>query len=104
MSDRIFFSYERMEPHRYPSPRGIKNMLYKNFCNMYKNTDISKIPLSTEFIVKSIKYKDTTKADYILLKYKVTNIDWEEIREIKGIKFNSKNFRWIDLTEKNYDE
>jgi hypothetical protein len=104
MSDRIFFSYERMEPLKYPTPKDIRNILYKKFCYTYKNIDISKIPLSTEFIIKSIKYKDVTKADYILLKYKVTNIDWEDIREIKGEIFNPKNFKWMNITEKNYDE
>lgn len=104
MDNRLYFTYERMLPLKWPEPRNVKLILLKMFCNIYKNSYLSDIPYSTEIIVKSIKNKDPTKMDHILLKYKIVNVDWEELRSIKDVKFELKNFRWINTTEKNYDE
>lgn len=104
MSDRLFFIYERMEPLRYPEPRDIRSILQRKYCGIHKGVDISDLPYSTEIIVKSIKAKDPSKADHILLKYKVINVDWEELRHEKNIKFDSSDFRWLNITEQNYDE
>lgn len=93
-----------MEPLRYPEPRDIKSKLMSIFCGINKNSMLSDIPYTTEIIVKSIKNKDPSKADYILLKYKVINVDWTDLRELKNVKFDPKKFRWINTTEKNYDE
>ena len=104
MNGRIYFTYERMEPFKYPEPRDIRAILQRKFCSVYKDSDVSNIPYSTEIVVKFIKSKDLNKADYTLLKYKIVNVDWEEIRNIKKVKFNLKNFRWLNLIEQNYEE
>lgn len=104
MDERLYFTYERMAPFLYPNSRNIRQLLTSMFCNMYKNSRLSDIPYTTEIIVKSIKNKDPTKIDHILLKYRVINVDWEELRYIKDVMFDPKKFRLIDTTEKNYDE
>ena len=53
--DKIYFTYERMEPIRYPEPRDIRMILQKKCCSIYKDVNISNIPYSTEIIIKSIK-------------------------------------------------
>lgn len=101
MSDKIYFMYERMEPHRYPEPRDIRSQLEKRIVAKYKDQPISKITLSTEFILKSIIPKDGS-AERPLLKYKVINVDWEDTREIKDINFDNKMFKWIKGDEPEY--
>jgi len=103
MTERIYFSYERMEPFRYPDPRDLRMQLSKQMCYKYKDCKISKIPLSTEIILKTIKPKDPAKAEIILLKYKVLNVDWEEVRNIKDTTFTSKMFRWQKAEEVDYE-
>ena len=93
--DKIFFSYERMEPFKYPVPRDVRTQLLKKICTKYKDKPLSAIPLSTEIILKTIKPKDPSKAEILLLKYKIILEDWEEIRKIDNIMFNSKMFRWM---------
>jgi hypothetical protein len=104
MSDKILFSYERMEPRKYPEPRDIRMQLNKQICFKYKNKPLSDIPLSTEIILKTIKPKDPTKAEILLLKYKVCIEDWEETREMKDVIFNPKNFRWVKNPPPEYGE
>jgi hypothetical protein len=104
MEDKIFFTYERMEPFKYPSPRDLRSQLMVIICNMYKDIIIGKIPYSTEIVLKSIKSKDPEQPDKILLKYKIVSFDWEDLRHIKDVKFNKKMFKWLDLIEKNYDD
>jgi len=94
MSDKILFTFERMEPKKYPEPRDIRMQLSKQMCYKYKDKPLSSIPLSTEILLKTIKPKDPTKAEILLLKYKVLIEDWEETREMKDIIFTSKMFRW----------
>jgi len=93
MSDKIYFMFERMEPKRYPEPRDVRIQLEKFMVSKYQDISISKITLSTEIILKSLKPKDGS-LEKPLLKYKIINIDWEETRKIKDIKFNKKMFRW----------
>lgn len=92
-----------MEPMHYPEPRDIKVQLMRKFNFLYKNCNISDIPYSTEIILKSIKNKDPSKLDHILLKYRIINTDWEELRHEKGVKYNSHDFRWIDTVEQNHE-
>lgn len=94
MSDKIYFSYERMEPIRYPEPRDIRIQIQRAMISKYKDKKLSEIPLSTELILKFIKSKDETP-DKILLKYKVINVFWEEVRKIKNINFEPKMFRFM---------
>jgi len=101
MSDKIYFAYERMEPFKYPDPRDLRSQLEKRIVAKYKDQPISKITLSTEFILKSIVPKDGSP-EKPLLKYKVINIDWEETREIKDLKFDRKMFKWIKDEEPDY--
>jgi hypothetical protein len=104
MNERLYFTYERIAPFLYPIPRNIRQILMRMFCGMYKNSKLSDIPYTTDIIVKSIKNKDPAKIDHILLKYRIINIDWEELRSIKDIIFDPKKFRFLDTTEKNYDD
>jgi hypothetical protein len=104
MDERLYFTYERISPFLYPNPRNIKQLLTSMFFKEYKNSRLSDIPYTTEIIVKSIKNKDPTKMDYVLLKYRIINVDWEELRSIKDVNFDPKKFRLLDTTEKNYDE
>jgi len=97
--DRLYFVYERMEPFLYPEPRTVRIDLEKKLCYKYKDTKVSKIPLSTEIILKVLKPKDPTKADKILLKYKVVILDWEETREMKDVIFTKEMFRWAKNDE-----
>ncbi len=103
MSDKIYFMYERMEPQRYPEPRDIRSQLERYMIMKYKNESISKITLSTEFVLKSIKPKDGSP-ERPLLKYKVINLDWEDTREIKDINFDRKMFKWAKGDEQNYED
>lgn len=101
MSDKIFFMYERMEPFKYPEPRDLRSQLERRMAAKYKDQPISKITLSTEFILKSIIPKDGSP-ERPLLKYKVINLDWEETREIKDVKFEKKMFKWMKAEEPEY--
>jgi hypothetical protein len=92
-----------MEPLKYPEPRDIRTQLEKRIVGKYKDQPISKITLSTEFILKSIKPKDGSP-ERPLLKYKVINVDWEDTREIEDIKFDKKMFKWVKGDEPNYDD
>ena len=103
MSEKLYFEYKRMEPFAYPEMRDVRSQLFVQMCKKYKDTKVSKIPLSTEIILKTIKFKDTTKADKILLKYQVVILDWEETREMKDVIFNSKMFKWIKNEEVDYE-
>ncbi len=94
MDGKIYFEYERMEPFKWPEPRDVRMQLEKNMLHKYKDQPISKITLSTEIILKSIKFKDGG-LEKPLLKYKVINIDWEETRGMKNVKFDRKMFKWI---------
>ncbi len=98
MSDKIYFMYERMEPFKYPEPRDLRAQLERLLTTKYKNEPLSKIVLSTEFVLKSIKPKDGSP-ERPLLKYKVVNIDWEDTREIVDIIFDRKMFRWMKKDE-----
>lgn len=95
--------YERMDPFKYPEPRDIRNQLERRMINKYKDDPISKITLSTEFIIKSIKPKDGSP-ERPLLKYKVVNLDWEDTREFKNINFDRKIFRWAKEEEHEYGD
>jgi hypothetical protein len=101
MSDKIYFAYERMEPFRYPEPRDIRSQLERHIIGKYKDQPISKITLSTEFVLKSIVPKDGSP-ERPLLKYKVINADWEDTREIKDIIFDRKMLRWMKGDEPEY--
>lgn len=101
--DKIHFEFERMEPLLYPSPKNIRLELYKQMCIKYKDTKIYKIKLSTEIILKTIKFKDPIKAEKILLKYKVVNLDWESTRSDKTTLFNSKMLKWEKTEEIDYE-
>ena len=92
---RIYFEYERMEPFKWPEPRDIRTQLETRMFGKYKDSKISKIPLSTEFILKVIKAKSADQADKILLKYKVVNVDWEQTREMSDEVFDRKMFKWV---------
>jgi len=59
--------------------------------------------LSTEIILKTLKFKDPAKAEKILLKYKVINVDWEDTRNMKDVIFNNKMFKWIKTEEVDYE-
>jgi hypothetical protein len=102
MKDRIYFSYERMEPMKYPEQRDTRMKLTKYICDMYKNKPISDIPLSTEIILKTLKPKDPSKADIILLKYKVINEDWDNTRYDKDTIFINSLFKWVKEEEIDY--
>ena len=105
MSDRdtfkIYFVFERMDPFKWPEPRDIRSQLQKLITAKYKDKPISKITLSSEFILKSLKPKDGSP-EKPLLKYKVINQDWEETREIKDVIFNNNMFRWTKGDEPIY--
>jgi hypothetical protein len=90
-----------MEPFKYPEPRDIRSQLERRMTAKYRDQPISKITLSTEFILKSIIQKDGSP-EKPLLKYKVINVDWEETRETKDINFDKKMFRWIKNEEPEY--
>ncbi len=100
---RIYFEYERMEPLRYPEPMDVRTILKRKMCGKYRDSKISKIPLSTEFILKVIKAKTADQADKILLKYKVVNVDWEETRDVKDEVFNENMFRWVKGNSGDYE-
>lgn len=102
MNDKIYFTYERMEPVKWPAPRDLRSQLQREFVKKYKDKTLSKITLSTEIILKSIKPKDGGP-ERPLLKYKVINIDWEDTKKIDDIDFNSKMFRWM-REEQTYNE
>lgn len=85
---KLYFYYERMEPLKYPDPRDLRNQLRAKFNSIYKNKMIGNIPLSTEIVLKNI-------GQIPVLKYKVIQIDWEEAREMKDVKYDSKMFCWI---------
>jgi hypothetical protein len=91
--DKIFFEFSRMEPFKWPEPRDIRIQLESLMIAKYKNVPVSKITLSTEFVLKSLKLKNGSP-EKPLLKYKVINIDWEDNRELKSIIFDKKMFRW----------
>jgi len=91
--DRLYFIYERMEPKRYPEPRDIRLDLKKLMVAKYKDQPLTKITLSTEFILKSIKPSDGSP-ERPILKYKVINCQWDMTKEISDIKFDKKMFRW----------
>lgn len=99
--DKIEFTFERMEPFKWPQPRDIRTQLEKCMTKQYYDKPLSKITLSTEFILKSIKPKDGSP-ERPLLKYKVINLDWEDTREINDINFNKKMFRWVKDEEHDY--
>lgn len=101
MSDKIYFMYERMEPMRYPEPRDIRMQLEKRMASKYKDQPVSKITLSTEFVLKSLVPKDGSP-ERPLLKYKVINVDWEDTRELKNVIFDRKMFRWVKPEEQDY--
>ena len=101
MSDKIYFTYERMEPYRYPEPRDIRSQLERHMTNRYKNESLSKITLSTEFILKNIVVKDGSP-ELPLLKYKVINLDWEDTRGFDNIIFDKKMFKWSKADLLNY--
>ncbi len=101
MADKIYFEYERMEPMKWPEPRDIRSQLRTLMINKYKDKPISKITLSTEFILKSIKPKDGSP-ERPLLKYKVILLDWEDTREMKNIMFDIKMFRWVRNPSSDY--
>ncbi len=103
MNDRLFFTYERLEPKLYPEPRDIKSQLQRKFCNIYKDKLLSDILLSTEFTIKSIKSNDLSKSDKILLKYKIVSIDWDEIKHNKKVTFKQEMFRFLNTIEQNYE-
>ena len=103
MTDRLYFTYERLSPFVYTEPRDVKTQLMKKFCYEYKNRPLSDISLSTEFVLKSLKPKDPTKAERPLLKYKIISEDWEDTRTNKKIVFNPNMFRFLDITEQNYE-
>ena len=103
MSDKIYFMFERMEPLKWPEPRDVRTQLQKLIVTKYKDKPISKITLSTEFILKSYKPKDGSP-ERPLLKYKVINEDWEQTREIKDVNFNNKMFRWVKGEEHDYED
>jgi hypothetical protein len=93
-----------MEPLKYPEPRNIRQILQSKMCGKYKNAKISEIPLSTEFILKSIKPKDTAKAEIILLKYQVINVDWDQMKLIADMTFHSNMFKFIKNEEQIYED
>jgi hypothetical protein len=103
MTDRLYFTYERMSPFVYREPHDIKTQLMKKFCYEYKNKPLSDISLSTEFVLKSLKPKDTTDVERPLLKYKIVSEDWEYTRTNKNIIFNPNMFRFFDIIEHNYE-
>ncbi len=103
MNERLYFTYERMEPKIYPEPHDIKSQLMKKFFYEYNNRPLSDILLSTEFVLKSLKPKDPKKIERPLLKYRIISEDWEDIRKNKQVIFNPKMFRFIDTTEQNYE-
>ncbi len=103
MTDRLYFTYERLSPFVYPEPHDVKNQLLKKFCYEYKNRPLSDILLCTEIVLKTLKPKDPTKAERPLLRYKIVSEDWEEIRTNKKTIFNPSMFRFLDMTEQNYE-
>lgn len=102
MADKIYFMYERMEPYKYPEPRDIRTQLEKNMISKYKNLPISKINQTTEFVLKSIIPKDGSP-ERPLLKYKVINLDWDDTRKIKDVKFEGRFFKWTKNEEPIYE-
>jgi hypothetical protein len=103
MSNKIYFTYERMDPRMYPEPRDLRSQLERRMVAKYKDGPLSKITLSTEFILKSIKPKDGSP-ERPILKYKVINLDWEDTREMKDINFDKKMFRWTKGEEQDYED
>lgn len=88
---KLYFYYERMEPFKWPDPRDLRAQLSKRMITKYKGQNISKIPLSTEFVLKFTRNEP-------VLKYKIVILDWDEgleTRKIKNIKFTEKMFRWV---------
>lgn len=83
-----------MEPMAYPAPRDLRAQLQRAMCNRYKDTKVSKIPLSTEIILKTLKFKDPEKPEKPLLKYKVINNDWDLLQDLNDT-FDSRMFAWI---------
>jgi len=105
MSEKVFFEYKRLPPNIYPEPRNIRVQLQKIMISKYKDKLVSDIPLATELILKTIKPKDLLKAEKILLKYQILNIDWDILKVDKNSpKFNSKMFKWIKNEETNNDD
>jgi hypothetical protein len=102
MSDKIYFMYERLTPLKYPEPRNLRSQLESHMAHKYKDQPISKITLSTEFVLKSIIPKDGSP-EKPLLKYKVLNVDWEDMRELKDLKFDKKMIRWVKNEEPDYE-
>ena len=101
MADKIYFMYERMEPMMYPEPRDIRMQLEKRMIHKYKDQPVSKITLSTEFVLKSLTQKDGSP-ERPLLKYKIINVDWEDTRELKNVIFDRKMFKWAKAEEQDY--
>jgi hypothetical protein len=102
MSDKIYFTLERMEPKRYPEPRDIKKQLLFKMMNKYKGNPISSIDESTEFVLKSLKATESMP-ERPILKYRVLNIDWEDTRKITDVKFESRMFKWLNDAQ-NFEE
>ncbi len=92
-----------MEPHKYPEPRDLRSQLERRFMAKYKDEPLSKITLSSEFVLKSLKPKDESSGRP-LLKYKIINLDWEDTREMKDIIFDRKMFRWTKGDEQDYED
>lgn len=88
---RIYIYYERIEPMAYPAPRDIRSLLHSKMCKIYKDEKISKIPLTTEITLKSLKFKNGTEKP--VLRYNVILNNWEETREDKEL-FHPSYLTW----------
>ncbi len=103
MTDRLYFTYERLPPFLYREPRDIRNQLMGKFCYEYKDKPLSNILLSTEFVLKVIKSKDPSKTDKPILRYRIVSVDWEDIRTDKKTLFTRSMFKFLNTTDQNYE-
>lgn len=88
---RIFIYHERIEPMAYPVPRDLRSQLLNKMGKIYKDKKISNIPLTTEIIIKSLKFKNGTEKP--VLRYNVIVDNWEETRIDKDLFYKSY-FTW----------
>jgi hypothetical protein len=96
----ILVYYERAEPLAYPEPRDVRTQLHQRMCKLYNGKKVKTIPLSTEIVLKTLKFKSGPRP---VLVYKVIIDNWEETREDNGL-FNSNELVFCIDDMKNYDE
>lgn len=95
---RVLFTYERMEDGFSKfEPRDVRTKLEALINKRYDGKPLSNIPFSTELYLRYFNGKR-------ILKFQVTNVEWEEgieTRTMKKVIYSSKMFRWLNTEEPN---